>query len=51
MERAIEAERTTHLCYEKHNAAGCGSGNGTDKKKRKGDFGEIETLGSVKNFV
>jgi putative transposase len=45
LERAMEAELTTHLGYEKHDPAGYGSGNsrnGTSKKKLKGDFGEME---------
>ncbi len=45
VERAMEAELTTHLGYEKHDPAGYGSGNsrnGQSRKKIKGDFGEIE---------
>src|SRR5436309_3263697 len=45
VERAMEAELTTHLGYEKHNPAGYGSGNsrnGQSRKKLKGEFGEIE---------
>jgi putative transposase len=45
VERAMEAELTTHLGYEKHDPVGYGSGNsrnGTSKKKLKGDFGEID---------
>src|SRR3982751_1031808 len=45
VERAMEAELTTHLGYEKHDPAGYGSGNsrnGASKKKLKGDFGEID---------
>src|SRR3954454_3657458 len=45
VERAMEAELTTHLGYEKHDPAGCGSGNsrnGQSRKKLKGEFGEIE---------
>jgi putative transposase len=45
VERAMEAELTTHLGYEKHHPAGYGSGNsrnGASKKKLKGDFGEID---------
>lgn len=45
LERAMEAELTTHLGYEKHDPAGYGSGNsrnGTSKKKLKGDFGEMD---------
>ena len=45
VERAGEAELTTHLGYEKHDPAGCGSGhsrNGAGKKRLKGDFGEVD---------
>src|SRR6516165_2944760 len=45
LERALEAELTHHLGYEKHDPAGRGSGNsrnGTSKKALKGDFGELE---------
>ena len=45
VERALEAELTTHLGYEKHDPVGYGSGNsrnGTSQKKLKGDFGEID---------
>jgi putative transposase len=45
VERAMEAELTTHLGYEKHDPAGYGSGNsrnGTSQKRLKGDFGEID---------
>jgi putative transposase len=45
VERAMEAELTTHLGYEKHDPAGYGSGNsrnGASKKKLKGNFGEVE---------
>jgi putative transposase len=45
VERAMEAELTTHLGYEKHDPVGYGSGNsrnGASKKKLKGDFGEID---------
>jgi putative transposase len=45
VERAMEAELTTHLGYEKHDPAGYGSGNsrnGQSRKKLKGEFGEIE---------
>jgi putative transposase len=45
IERAMEAELTTHLGYEKHDPVGYGSGNsrnGTSTKKLKGDFGEID---------
>jgi len=43
VERAMQAELTHHLGYEKHEPAGRGSGNsrnGTSTKKLKGDFGE-----------
>jgi putative transposase len=43
VERAMQAELTHHLGYEKHDPAGRGSGNarnGTSSKKLKGDFGE-----------
>jgi len=43
VERAMHAELTHHLGYEKHDAGGKGSGNsrnGTSTKTLKGDFGE-----------
>ena len=45
VERAMNAELTHHLGYEKHDPEGRGSGNsrnGTGRKNLKGDFGEIE---------
>jgi len=45
IERAMNAELTHQLGYEKHDAEGRGSGNsrnGKSRKKLKGDFGEIE---------
>ncbi len=45
VERAMEAELTTHLGYEKHDPVGYGSGNsrnGQSRKTLKGEFGEIE---------
>src|SRR6266849_308971 len=45
MERALEAEITEHLGYEKHDPAGQHSGNtrnGKNRKTLKGDFGELE---------
>lgn len=45
LERALKAELTEHLGYEKHDPVGQGSGNsrnGTSRKKLKGDFGELE---------
>jgi putative transposase len=45
LERALQAELTSHLGYEKHDPAGNNSGNsrnGVTRKKLKGDFGEIE---------
>jgi putative transposase len=45
LERAMQAEMTEHLGYEKHDPAGHNSGNsrnGRSSKKLKGDFGEIE---------
>jgi putative transposase len=45
LERALDAELTEHLGYEKHDPAGYKSGNsrnGKSNKKLKGDFGEIE---------
>lgn len=45
MERALGAELTHHLGYEKHDPVGYNSGNsrnGTTAKTIKGDFGEIE---------
>jgi putative transposase len=45
LERAMNAELTHHLGYEKHQPAGRGSGNnrnGKSRKKVQGDFGEID---------
>ena len=45
LERALQAELTSHLGYEKHDPAGNNSGNsrnGVTRKKVKGEFGEIE---------
>jgi putative transposase len=45
IERAMKAELTHELGYEKHDPQGRGSGNsrnGTSRKKLKGDFGEVE---------
>src|SRR6202034_2471840 len=45
LERALQAELTGHLGYEKNDPAGHKSGNsrnGASRKKLKGDFGEIE---------
>ena len=45
LERALKAELTEHLGYEKHDPVGQGSGNsrnGTSRKRLKGDFGELE---------
>jgi putative transposase len=45
LERAMQAELTAHLGYEKHDPAGYKTGNsrnGKTRKKMKGDFGEIE---------
>lgn len=45
IERALQAELTTHLGYEKHSPAGAGSGNsrnGASSKRLKGDFGTME---------
>lgn len=44
LERAMNAELTEHLGYEKHDPAGYNTGNsrnGKSSKKLKGDFGEI----------
>lgn len=44
LERAMQAELTDHLGYEKHDAAGDNSGNsrnGKSKKTLKGDFGNL----------
>ena len=44
LERAMQAEMTEHLGYEKHDASGNRSGNsrnGVTSKTLKGDFGEI----------
>src|SRR5436853_2984311 len=45
LERAMNAELTHHLGYEKHDPAGNNSGNsrnGTSSKTVKGNFGELE---------
>ena len=45
LERAMNAELTEHVGYEKHDPAGYNSGNsrnGASKKKLRGDFGEME---------
>src|SRR5215210_34825 len=45
LERAMQAELTNHLGYEKHDPVGYKSGNsrnGKTRKKLKGDFGELE---------
>jgi len=45
MERALNAELTTHLGYEKHDMAGYNTGNsrnGTSAKTLKGEFGEVD---------
>src|SRR5947208_1515754 len=45
LERALQAELTEHLGFEKHDPAGHHSGNsrnGAGRKALKGDFGEIE---------
>ena len=44
LERAMQAEMTDHLGYEKHDRAGSNSGNsrnGATTKTLKGDFGEV----------
>jgi putative transposase len=44
LERALQAELTDHLGYDKHDPVGKNSGNsrnGTGKKTLKGDFGEL----------
>lgn len=43
--RALNAELTDHLGYQKHDPVGCKSGNsrnGKTSKKLKSDFGEID---------
>ena len=45
IERALQAELTTHLGYEKHSPEGAGSGNsrnGASSKRLRGDFGTME---------
>src|SRR6185369_12023460 len=45
LERALNAELTNHLGYEKHDPAGHNSGNsrnGVTSKTVKGEFGELE---------
>jgi putative transposase len=44
LERAMQAELTEHLGYEKHNSSGDNSGNsrnGKSQKTLKGDFGQL----------
>jgi len=46
-ERALQAELTTHLGYEKHDPKGNNSGNsrnGTSSKVVKGEFGQAEVI-------
>src|ERR1700751_4860461 len=45
VERALQAELTTHLGYEKHDPAGHNNGNsrnGTSTKQLQGEFGTIQ---------
>jgi putative transposase len=45
LERALSAELTEHLGYERHDPAGRNNGNsrnGKSRKKLKGDFGELD---------
>src|SRR5277367_282762 len=45
LERALKAELTGHLGYEKHDPSGRKSGNsrnGASRKTLKGEFGEVE---------
>jgi putative transposase len=45
VERALQAELTTHLGYEKHSPEGNAEGNkrnGASSKRLKGDFGTVE---------
>ncbi len=45
VERALQAELTTHLGYEKHSSEGNEAGNtrnGTSSKRLKGDLGTVE---------
>lgn len=45
VERALQAELTTHLGYEKHDPEGHNSGNtrnGSSSKRLKGEFGTVE---------
>ncbi len=45
LERALNAELTDHLGYEKHDPVGYKSGNsrnGKSRKKLKGEFGEMD---------
>ncbi len=45
IERALQAELTTHLGYEKHSPEGHNSGNtrnGVSAKQLKGEFGEVQ---------
>jgi putative transposase len=50
IERALRAELTTHLGYEKHALEGHGSGNsrnGASRKRLKGDFGTARPAGTA----
>ena len=52
LERALEAEMTEHLGYEKHDPAGQHQGNprnGKSRKTLKGDFGELELETSARS--
>ena len=53
LERALNAELTHHLGYEKHDPAGHHSGNsrnGVTSKTVKGEFGEMLVEGTQKHF-
>src|SRR5437588_11043504 len=54
LERAMQAEMTHHLGYEKHDPAGYNSGNsrnGETRKRLKRDFGEIDLETSRRRSV
>jgi len=54
VERALHAELTTHLGYEKHSAEGNAEGNtrnGTSSKRLKGDFWDGRNRGAAGSAV
>ncbi len=54
VERAMKAEMTEHLGYDKHDPAGKKSGNsrnGNSKKTIKGEFGNLEIEVQIADFM